>query len=268
VLATAVHARAHGFEVEAVLVPQPRTDHVAEDLRAIVAQGARVFPARSLLLAPPLLAWRVASGARYLPSGGSSVIGAMGFVEAARELAAQVRRGELPEPDVVVVTLGSGGTAGGLAAGFELEKMRTRVVAVAIAPPTSLLVWRARALARRCTGRAGGTREEAGAAARRLILEARFRGPAYGHPTEAGDRATASWRAVVTDAPLDATYTAKAFAAALDLARTGEHPHLVYWHTLSSSPMAPLLERSLDEEHLPPPLRRLLLPPASTPRPT
>src|SRR5258708_3043157 len=41
VLATAVHASRAGLAVEAALVPQPRTDHVVENLRADLGQGAK-----------------------------------------------------------------------------------------------------------------------------------------------------------------------------------------------------------------------------------
>src|SRR5450631_268325 len=103
VLATTYFGRKVGLEVEAVLVPQPVTPHVLEVLRADLALGLRPFPVGSWAAAPLALARRVASGARLITVGGSSVVGSMGYVAAARELAAQVRRGELPEPEVCVV---------------------------------------------------------------------------------------------------------------------------------------------------------------------
>jgi 1-aminocyclopropane-1-carboxylate deaminase/D-cysteine desulfhydrase-like pyridoxal-dependent ACC family enzyme len=51
------------------------------------------------------------------------------LADAGRELVAQVRAGLLPEPDWVVVPLGSGGTCVGLAAG--LHGLKTKVLAVA-----------------------------------------------------------------------------------------------------------------------------------------
>ena len=47
VLATAVYGKRAGLAVEAVLVPQPRTDHVVDDLRADLAQGMKAIPASS-----------------------------------------------------------------------------------------------------------------------------------------------------------------------------------------------------------------------------
>lgn len=69
-------------------------------------------------------------GARpYLvPEGGSNALGALGYVECAKELLTQVTE----PPDVVVVATGSGGTLAGLALGFELVGAPTRVVGVAV----------------------------------------------------------------------------------------------------------------------------------------
>ena len=86
---------------------------------------------------PPLVASRLArlgSDAYFVPLGGSNATGTLAFVDAASELAGQVRRGETPEPDVIVVASGSGGTVAGLAVGLEKERLRTRVIGVAVSP--------------------------------------------------------------------------------------------------------------------------------------
>ena len=48
------------------------------------------------------------------------------------EIAAQVEDGSLPEPAHAVVPVGTGGTAAGLALGFQLAGLRTRVVGVVV----------------------------------------------------------------------------------------------------------------------------------------
>ena len=53
---------------------------------------------------------------------------------------------------------------------------------------------------------------------------------------------------------LDATYTAKAFACALSLARARQVGTILFWHTLSTAPLEPLL---VDARELPPDLERL-----------
>jgi D-cysteine desulfhydrase len=254
VLATAHFAARVGIGVDAVLVPQRRTDHVVENLRALVATGARIFPVRWQALMPFVaLRLSLARGARFVPLGGSSVDGAMGYFDAARELAAQIRAGELPEPDVIVVTLGSGGTVAGIVAGLAAEKLHTRVVAVAIAHPVWYLALSARRLARACARRA---QSEIGSLDDRLVVEGRYVGAGYGEPTAAGERAMSD--AGLSGLVLDATYTAKAVAAALDLVRGGAQRNVLYWHTLSSAPIAPLLVDAPSEADLPASLVRLL----------
>jgi D-cysteine desulfhydrase len=49
-----------------------------------------------------------------------------------------VRAGELPEPETIVLAVGSGGTAAGLALGLGLAGLRSKIVGVAITrAPTS-----------------------------------------------------------------------------------------------------------------------------------
>jgi D-cysteine desulfhydrase len=256
VLATTLFGTRAGLAVEAVLVPQPGSPHVRDVLRASLARGLRAFPVRSGAMIPAAVAARVASGARFVPIGGSSVAGAMGYVDAARELAAQVRSGEAPEPDVCVVALGSGGTAAGLAVGFEAEGMKTRVVGVCVSQPTALVTFAARRLTRSCAKRAG-VRSNAGALGTRLAVDLRFLGAGYGHATADGDAATRD--ASVAGLTLDATYTAKAFAAALWHVRARRSKQVLYIHTLSSAPMEPLLAGARAIEEIDPALRALIL---------
>jgi hypothetical protein len=90
-------------------------------------------------------------------------------------------------------------------------------------------------------------------------MDVRFLGEGYGHAHPAGEEATAVAREAA-GLVLDPTYTAKAFAAALWQVRARQAKHVLYWHTLSSAPMAPLLEGAPDEAALDPALRRLAIP--------
>jgi 1-aminocyclopropane-1-carboxylate deaminase/D-cysteine desulfhydrase-like pyridoxal-dependent ACC family enzyme len=255
VLATAVFARQVGLAVEAVLAPQPRTDHVVDDLRADLALGVTVLPAYSYAHAALRVAARWGRGRAFIPVGGSNVLGALGYVDAARELATQVRAGAMPEPDIVIVTLGSGGTAGGLAAGFALARMKTRVLAVLVAEPPSVVARAARRLMAQCMRHEGDAASSTTVAAR-LEVDPRWLGRGYGFSTPEGDRAmhVAGQNGLI----LDPTYTAKTFAAVLDAVETRRAPTILYWHTLSSAPLAPLLTGAPREEDLAPALRKLL----------
>src|SRR5690606_7824095 len=65
--------------------------------------------------------------------GGTSRLGCIGHLTAGLELAAQVARGDMPEPDLLFVPLGTCGTAAGLVAGLALAGLGTRVAAVRVA---------------------------------------------------------------------------------------------------------------------------------------
>jgi D-cysteine desulfhydrase len=250
VLTTGVFGKLAGIRVEAVLVGQPGTPHVLENLRADLAQGVRVFAASSYAYAGVLLAARRARGAFYIPAGGSNPIGTMGYVDAAIELAEQVRRGDVPEPDVIVVPMGSGGTSAGLLVGLASTELRTRVLAVTVTEPAWYLEHRVRALARACSAPS-----RRASVLDRLEHTRAYLGAGYGHPTPEGERATVAAASVGLE--LDPTYTAKAFAAALDRVALGREQTVLYWHTLSSAPMSPLLVGAPEARELDPKLRRL-----------
>jgi 1-aminocyclopropane-1-carboxylate deaminase/D-cysteine desulfhydrase-like pyridoxal-dependent ACC family enzyme len=254
VLATTYFGHEEGFDVEAVLVPQPRTDHVAQVLRAAIGLGLQATPVESWAGAALAMARRMVTRGTdtyVIPVGGSNRIGAMGYVAAARELAAQVRAGEMPEPDVCVVALGSGGTAGGLAAGLAAEGMSTRVVGVCVSKPPWALHKLALLLA--WTSAPKPARPHL-----RLAVDTRFLGRGYGHAIPEGDEATSIARSA--GLTLDPTYTAKAFASALWHVRARRGQVVLFWQTLSSAPIEPLLSAAPVETNLSPRLRRLLLP--------
>lgn len=250
VLATAAHARGLGLAVTAVLTAQPRTDHAAANLRADLALGVEALPAwYGSVPLHVLAAW--APDVEIVPLGGSSALGSLGYVEAAAELAAQIRAGACPEPEVCVVAAGSGGTAAGLAVGFAREELRTRVIGVAVATPALVVAGLTRWLTAR-TARLAGV--DPAAALDRLVVDGAWVGGGYGYSTPAGDRATEE--AAALGLRLEATYTAKAFAAALAVAREGRAT--LFWHTLSSAPMAPLLVGAPAERAIDPALRSRL----------
>ncbi|HUC07167.1 MAG TPA: pyridoxal-phosphate dependent enzyme [Solirubrobacterales bacterium] len=227
-LATALYAREHGLETALALVDQPIDDHVRAQLARLEASGARIYrthtKARTVAMLPWLLA-RSARGGRppyLLPAGGSSPVGALGYVEAALEIAAQIEDGALPEPANVVVPVGTGGTAAGLALGFQLAGLRTRVVGVVVndqlrlGPPVfTRLARRTAKLLERRGARLGPLQLEPGM----LDLTRDQIGAGYGHPTEAATRAIAL--AAEERLALDPVYTAKAMAGLLALREEG-----------------------------------------------
>ena len=227
-LATALYAGEHGIETALALVDQPVDAHVRAQLVRLEASGARIYrthtKTRTVAMLPLLLARNARGGhlPYLLPAGGSSPVGALGYAEAALEIAAQVEDGSLPEPAHVVVPVGTGGTAAGLALGFQLAGLSTRVLGVVVndqlrldAPVFARLARRTAALLEGRGARLGQLRLEPDM----LDLTRDQIGAGYGHPTEAATRAAAL--AAEERLPLDPVYTAKAMAGLLALREEG-----------------------------------------------
>ncbi|HEX6152475.1 MAG TPA: pyridoxal-phosphate dependent enzyme [Solirubrobacterales bacterium] len=238
-LATALYAREHGIETALALVDQPVDAHVEAQLGRLEATGARIHRTHTKARTVAMLPWLLARNARgghppyLLPAGGSSPVGALGYVEAALEIAAQVEDGSLPEPAHVVVPVGTGGTAAGLALGFQLAGLRTRVVGVVVndqlrldPPVLARLARRTAELLERRGARLGSLRLDP----ELLILTRDQIGAGYGYPTEAAKRAAGL--AAEERLPLDPVYTAKAMAGLLALREGGclEDP-VLFVHT-------------------------------------
>jgi D-cysteine desulfhydrase len=206
---------------------------------------------------PALLAKVLRKGDYLLPPGGSSVVGTLGYLDGAAELALQVRGGVLPRPDLIVVPLGSGGTAAGLLAGLAIEGLPTKVLAVRVVEPWMAGHLRTVLLARLAASRRGH-RLSTSSLSPRLEVQAKYLGAGYGYPTMAGHRATEIGKE--HGLALEPTYTAKTFAAVLDvLKQDGPDRCILYWHTFSSAPLAPLLLSAPDEAEIPTELQQLLL---------
>lgn len=227
-LATALYAREQGLATALALLDQPLDEHVRAQLERLYASGARIHrthtKARTVALLPRLLARNASRGRPpyLLPAGGSSALGALGYVEAALEIAAQVEAGELPEPAHVVVAVGTGGTAAGLALGFQLAGLRSRVVGVVVNDQLRLDPSVVARLARRgakLLARRGAELGPLRLGPDALDLTREQLGAGYGHRTEAGERATGL--AAADGLALDPVYTAKAMAGLLALRDAG-----------------------------------------------
>ncbi|HEY1954767.1 MAG TPA: pyridoxal-phosphate dependent enzyme [Polyangiaceae bacterium] len=240
VLATAVFGARAGLGVEAAIVPQRRTEHVERNVRADLAAGATLRPARTYVGAGISALLHGGRDAYLVPMGGSNVVGSLGYVDAAFELAKQIETGLLPEPDAIVVTLGSGGTAAGLTAGVALAGMKTIVIGVVVASPVWFVTGWTRRLVRRVYAAAGG--RDPRALEGRLQIVTSELGRGYGEPTDSARRALEIGRE--NGLSLDLTYTAKCFAGALAYVQNTPNSNVLYWHTLSSAPLDELLENA------------------------
>jgi D-cysteine desulfhydrase len=254
VLATSVYAAAAGFTTLAFLTPQPNSEHARMTLRCALGAGLQAIPVRRIRDA--MLALReLAAGDFLVAPGGMGALGASGYFDAAAELALQVEQGVLAQPEWIVLPAGSGSTAAGLLAGLCAGPLRSRILAVAAAPnPAIRPIVLSQALA---VARLRGANLSLSQLSARIDFEHGHVGKGYGHATAAGVRAAQEGENCGLS--LDPTYTAKAFAAALELRARVPGQHILFWQTLSAAPLAPLLAVAPQFEELPRDLANLLI---------
>ncbi len=238
VLATAVHGAAAGFEVEAVQFPAPMSGRARRAQAKALSAGLQVRSASSAPAAGWAIArarWQRRKTAYWVAGGGSCAVGTLGYVDAALELAEQVRAGELPEPATIVVACGTGGTVAGLMVGCGLGGLKTRIVGVRV---VSSLVCNRGAVAKLANAtlnrlrRAGLPRRAAVYASADVSLVHSAFGPGYGQAGRAAKEAVAVARDL-EQLPLEPVYTGKAMSALLrmTLEDDGSGGPTLFWHT-------------------------------------
>lgn len=169
-----------------------------------------------------------------IPMGGSTPVGALGFLAAWAELLEQCEH--LPKrPSAVVTASSTAGTHGGLLAGQSFCRSAGMevpdLIAVGVAKGSVELTHEARRLAAGCLTATG---LDAGAVADAPVeVEERAMGSGYAVPTREAD-ASILWAARRGGWVLDRVYTGKAFAGMLMLDSEGRFPAdrpVVFWHT-------------------------------------
>jgi L-cysteate sulfo-lyase len=171
-----------------------------------------------------------AAGRRPLviPIGGSTPLGALGYVEAAREAAAQLRDLGVA-PAAIVHGSSSGGTQAGLVVGCRAAELDTRVVGVSADETRADLGRMVADIAGPLAERIGLPAPSPGA----IEVLDEYVGGGYGIPTASSEEATELF-ARLEGLPLDPSYGAKAAAGLIDLIRRrvfGPRDTLCFWHT-------------------------------------
>ena len=159
-----------------------------------------------------------------IPAGGSTPVGAVGYVAAMLELEAQWTRTGI-EPSAIVHATSTGATHAGLAAARAVMRADGRrmpqAVGVRVANgPTVEDPGATAALAQACLGVLGIG--DVQIADQDVTILSGFMGTAYGAPTPEADAAI-QWAARHGAWVLDRVYTGKAMAGLLALAAEGEH---------------------------------------------
>ncbi|MDP7041842.1 MAG: pyridoxal-phosphate dependent enzyme, partial [Gammaproteobacteria bacterium] len=137
-LATAINCKRLGLDCIAILTPEPVTDAVRRTLQYHQSLGTRLELARygtELLETAERLKQEIGADQCYeVPFGGSSWVGATGFVNAALELREQIDTDELPCPDLIYLACGTAGSTAGLGLGLALAKLDIAIEAVRVTP--------------------------------------------------------------------------------------------------------------------------------------
>ncbi len=243
-LQTTVCARRLGLVPFCMLLPQVNSHTVQRNLLLQQADGAQLCYATNRTehahnTAQTCYEQKQKAGQfpYIIPVGGSCALGSLGYVEAAFELKEQIKKGELAKPDVIYVTLGSGGTAAGLLLGLKAAQLDCKVRLVLIAPESA-----SGTLERKVQtlfAEANALLQSHDASFPTCSLEpddyeviTKHTGKGYGVFTPES-RFAIDTLAKQEGITLDGTYTGKAFAAVLDDMTTGvcDGKTILFWNT-------------------------------------
>lgn len=242
VAATAHHGRRLGMDTIGLLLPQADAPYVAGNLAIAGAAGAELAEGGS---SAALVVQAVARSLRrlgrdgrwpyWMPPGGSTPLGAIGFVNAGFELRAQIDAGRCPEPARITVAFSSMGTVAGLAIGLALAGLRSTVVAVQVVGPEfagaaklDALIARTQALLRRL---------DPAIPPRAAPIELRtgFLGPGYALPTPDTTAAMQRFGTALGDVRADSAYSGKALACFYADLHAGRPGPSLFWHTFNAA---------------------------------
>lgn len=240
-LATALLCRDEAVSCEVLLFDQPDSAVVRANYAAMERLGARLVrcgPMAAAYLAFRLHPRRLRRDTYFLFAGCANPAATLAYVNAAFELAAQIRAGDLPEPREIVVAVGSSSTLAGLALGCALAGLRTRVVGVRVVPArlfgiAACTPGTVRTLIGQAMALLGATCELPG-----FVLDEHLFGAGYGHPSAAADNAM-RWLNAQLPLPVEGTYTGKALACFRERLAMHDGP-VLYWHTFNSQPVSVL----------------------------
>jgi D-cysteine desulfhydrase len=230
VAAAALAARVCGLDCD-VLVSGPRPVMPPVTLRLVERAGARLcFPGADREDLDEFVdkhaAWLRGDGRTPypVPRGGATPVGALGFADAAHELAGQLKAAALDDV-VVVLPTGSGASLAGLLAGRAAIGATWRIRGVSVSRPLPQIRTEVLSLAARCAAFTG-----APPPTERDLHLVDALGEGFGLMREP-DQRNALLALHGEGLLLDATYGAKAITDALGLVTAGERAPIVLWHT-------------------------------------
>lgn len=242
--ACAYHAHNLGLDTISMLLTQENAAYLRRNLLFSHSYGADCHQRNGV---PGLAFAAVLESAKrwvrgrkvcWIPAGGSSPAGVLGFVNAGLELGQQVEAGLLDEPDWIYLPVGSMGSAAGLALGLQVAGLATRIAGVRVVEKAYANPWKLKKLLTETVAfgrRHGMDLGDFQSALEQISMRDEFIGDGYAHPTPQAVEAAQLCKERV-GIRLDSTYSAKAMAALMADARAGKltHSSVVFWSTFDS----------------------------------
>ena len=175
----------------------------------------------------------------FIPGGGSNEVGALGYVQCANELSAQLRESDI-RADWIVHATGSAGTQAGLLAGNALIKKSAKILGISVRANESRQKNVVQDLAQKTLNRLdNGAKINAAD----VMVDDRFVGSGYGQMTAAATEAI-FLLARTEGIFLDPVYSGKGFAGLLARIREGafsESDTVIFLHTGGAAALFPYL---------------------------
>lgn len=251
-LATAIYGKKLHFKVVLMLFEQPNSNAVRENLLADYYSDAQMHldpdytsHRKSMQEVIKQISAREGRPPYVIPPGGTSLIGTIGYVNAAFELKEQIRQGLLQEPSEIFIPFGTMGTAAGLLLGCKVAGIKSHINAVRVVPTSVADKEKFLALfseVNRALHDADRSFPVCSTPERDITIIDEYFGPGYGIFTRKSNEAVhTAWES--DQMRLDGTYTGKTFAAFLQKAsELGSKRHtLLFWDTKNSQPLQKII---------------------------
>mgnify|MGYP003634138268 CR=1 FL=1 len=240
-LATAIHAKRLGFECSCFLAHQVRTPRIRQTLDMHLELGTELIKWGGAVDQLELYRRKLQGRKTWvIPLGGTCWFGAVGFVNAGLELAAQIADGELDPPNRIYMANGTMGSVAGLAVGLDLAGIDAEIQAVRVADNRfsrrevlQRLIRKTAVLLNTLDSSIpcnAGTKTP-------IIWRSDFFAGAYAAVDDITERAV-DIAARELNLRLETTYTGKAMAALLhDLDSSDSDARYLFWNTYNSRPL-------------------------------
>jgi 1-aminocyclopropane-1-carboxylate deaminase/D-cysteine desulfhydrase-like pyridoxal-dependent ACC family enzyme len=259
-LATAIFAREFGFDCTCFLAHQKRTPNIPNTLNMHLKLGTEIVRYGGSIDRLELFRRYLQNRKTWvIPLGGTCWLGAVGFVNAGLELAAQIDSGDLEAPDRIYIANGTMGSVAGLAIGIAIAGLPIEIHAVRVADNRFAKREVLDRLMNKTTTLLNSLDPSIPleAATRTRII---WRDDFYAGGYAAADEVTTHAVEFARDSlglTLETTYTGKAMAALLcDLEVSDEGISTLFWNTYHSRPLPSIESDRPSLQDLPEQFRR------------